>query len=143
MPRPTPVRDAIRKLVTNGDRRPWSLEQMLDSVRASGQTADPSSVFRAALALIDEGLLVRVDLGDGRSHFEPSGAHHDHIRCDSCGAVAEVPVCLLTESETAVETSTGYTVTSHRLVFSGICPICRGDGPATSDGPATELRAAG
>ncbi len=127
MPRPTPVRDAIRSLVSNGSRHTWSLEQMLDAVRAGGQSADPSSVFRAALALQHEGILERVELGDGRSHYEARQDHHDHIRCEICGAVAEVPDCLLTESDTAVETSTGYAVSSHRLVFSGLCPSCRRD----------------
>jgi Fe2+ or Zn2+ uptake regulation protein len=127
-------------MVTNGARHTWSLEQMLETVRAGGQSADPSSVFRAALALMEEGVLERIDLGDGRSYFEASSDHHDHIRCDSCGAVAEVPDCLLTESETAVETSTGYAVTSHRLVFAGLCPSCRGGGrPATSEGSARSL----
>jgi Fe2+ or Zn2+ uptake regulation protein len=100
---------------------------MLDAVRAGGQTADPSSVFRAALALEQDGTLERVELGDGRSHYEARTAHHDHIRCERCGAVAEIPNCLLTESDMQVETSTGYRVKSHRLVFSGVCPRCRRD----------------
>src|SRR6266851_9064232 len=77
VPRPTPVRDAIRELVSNGSRHTWSLEQMLDAVRAGGQTADPSSVFRAALALEQDGTLEKVELGDGRSHYEARTAHHD------------------------------------------------------------------
>jgi Fe2+ or Zn2+ uptake regulation protein len=121
------VRNAIRQLVTNGSRHTWSLEQLLDAVRAGGQSADPSSVFRAALALEQEGTLEKVELGDGRSHYEARTEHHDHIRCERCGAVAEVPNCLLTESDTQVETSTGYRVKSHRLVFSGVCPRCRRD----------------
>lgn len=140
VPRPTPVRDAIRSLVANGSRHTWSLEQLLDAVRASGQSADPSSVFRAALALEQEGTLERVELGDGRSHYEARTDHHDHIRCERCGAVAEVPDCLLAESEVQVQDSTGYRVKSHRLVFSGLCPRCRRDRAAR---PARALRPVG
>jgi Fe2+ or Zn2+ uptake regulation protein len=122
-----PVRDAIRALVANGSQHTWSLEQILEAVRGAGQSADPSSVFRAALALERDGTLERVELGDGRSHYEARREHHDHIRCDRCGAVAEVPNCLLTESEAQVETSTGYRVRTHRLVFTGVCPRCRRD----------------
>jgi Fe2+ or Zn2+ uptake regulation protein len=125
MPRPSPVRDAIRQIVDGGSRHTWSLEQMLEAVRGGGQSADPSSVFRAVVALEQEGALERVELGDGRTHFEARRDHHDHVRCDRCGAVAEVPDCLLERSATRVESSTGYIIRGHRLVFSGVCPTCR------------------
>jgi len=87
-------------------------------------TADFSSVFRALRRLEDEGTVLRIDLGDGKARFEPTGEHHEHVRCERCGAVAAVPGCLV-ESSTAVERRTGFTITGHRLLFAGICPECR------------------
>ncbi len=87
--------------------------------------ADFSSVFRALRRLEDEGAVVRIDLGDGKARFERTAEHHEHVRCERCGAVAAVPGCLVESSAPAVERRTGFEITGHRLLFAGICPECR------------------
>lgn len=109
----------------DGPQHTWSLEELLDAVRTAGQSADPSSVFRAVVALEREGTLERVELGDGRSHYHARRSHHDHILCRECGAVAEVPSCVVEGSDQRVARATGYAVEQHQLVFSGLCPVCR------------------
>lgn len=74
--------------------------------------------------LSERGKLVRVDLGDGRARFEPRGSHHEHIVCSECGTVAEVPGCLVGQALPEVERTTGFSVTGHRLTFSGLCGSC-------------------
>jgi Fe2+ or Zn2+ uptake regulation protein len=41
-----------------------------------------------------------------------------------------VPGCVVEEAAAQVQKSTGYQVSSHQVVFSGVCPTCRG--PATA-----------
>jgi len=55
-----------------------------------------------------EGLVNRIDLGDGKVHYELSHEHHEHIRCEGCGRVAEVPGCVLEDAAAAVRNSTGF-----------------------------------
>ena len=86
--------------------------------------ADYSTVFRAASSLEKVGLIHRIDLGDGKVHYERAEEHHEHIRCDSCGRVVEVPGCVLENASAEVTSSTGFKVTSHQLLFSGVCPDC-------------------
>jgi len=71
-----------------------------------------------------EGAIRRIDLGDGKAYYEVGEDHHEHVRCDACGRVAEVPGCVLDDATAGVQKSTGYTVTSHQLVFGGLCPRC-------------------
>ena len=71
-----------------------------------------------------EGLLARIEVGDGKSRYELMDSHHEHVRCDSCGRVAEVPGCSLADAEATVRSATGFVVTSHQLIFSGLCPEC-------------------
>ncbi len=125
MPRPSHVRDSVRELVESGDRHDWSIEDLQEAVRASGLSADYSSVFRAVTWLEQAGAIRQVSLGDGRVRFEPAGHHHDHVRCESCGAVSSLPECLLEKAAAKVEKGTGFAITGHRLVFSGLCPVCR------------------
>lgn len=125
MSRPSHVRDSVRRLIEDGDRHDWSIEDVHAAILASGLSADFSSVFRAVTWLEQIGSIRRVTFGDGRLRFEPAGDHHDHVRCESCGAVSSLPECLLERAGERVEKGTGFAVTGHRLVFSGLCPSCR------------------
>ena len=124
MARPSHVRDAVAELVSATDRHGWTLDDAHAAIEAKGVEADPSSVFRALVHLADSGDLERVDLGDGRARFERSGHHHEHIVCSECGAVAEIPGCLIDQAVPEVERQTGFAVTGHRLTFSGHCGSC-------------------
>jgi Fur family ferric uptake transcriptional regulator len=127
MARPSHVRDAVAKLIADSQTHGWTLEGAHAALRSRGVPADPSSVFRALVHLSECGELERVDLGDGRARFERRVEHHEHIVCSGCGQVAEVPGCLIDQAVPEVERRTGYSVTGHRLTFSGRCASCSGE----------------
>src|SRR4030088_1556157 len=120
---PSPVGDQVKLLLSPRGPQPlWSIDELhVAVVRALG-AADYSTVFRAVSGLERDGLISRIDLGDGKVHYELRDAHHEHIRCDDCGRVAEVAGCFLQGAAPAVTRSTGFKVTSHQLLFSGVCP---------------------
>jgi Fe2+ or Zn2+ uptake regulation protein len=118
------VTDAVRRLFETHERHAWSIDQLHDTVRAELGSADYSSVFRAVSTLERMGLIDRIDLGEGRARFELREDHHEHIRCQSCGRVAEVPVCVLDDAATQVQSLTGFKVLSHQVVFGGLCEEC-------------------
>jgi Fe2+ or Zn2+ uptake regulation protein len=124
MPRPSPVRDALREIFASRDHQTWSLDQLRDRVHSMIGTGDYSTIFRAVSVLETEGLIQRVDLGDGLSRFEASRDHHEHIKCDSCGRVTEVEGCVVENTLKDIEEVTGYRLKGHRLVLSGVCPEC-------------------
>ncbi len=51
--------------------------------------------------------------------------HHHHIVCKSCGNVAELNFCDLSDLSRKVSESTGYEVIDHQLNFYGICKDCK------------------
>lgn len=124
--RPSPVSDAVRALFRDGRRHAWSIDELHEAVQATLGSADYSTVFRAVSGLEKESLIDRIEVGDGKAHFELHDDHHEHVRCDSCGRVAEVPGCVLDDASAGVHTSTGFLVTSHQVVFTGVCPECAG-----------------
>jgi Fe2+ or Zn2+ uptake regulation protein len=131
VPRPSPVADEVRWLFETQGRHAWSIEDLLGEVRSSLGSADYSSVFRAVNHLERQGMIDRIDLGDGKAHFEVHEDHHEHIRCDSCGRVDEVPGCVVDDAAAQVRSLTGFKVTSHRVVFAGLCRDCAAS-PATT-----------
>jgi Fur family peroxide stress response transcriptional regulator len=124
VPRPSPVTDAVRSLFQRQHQHAWSIDQLHERVRVKLGGADYSSVFRAVATLEREGVVRKLDLGDGKAYYEPGDKHHEHVRCERCGRVAEVPGCVLEDATGSVQRSTGFRVTSHQLVFTGVCPEC-------------------
>jgi Fe2+ or Zn2+ uptake regulation protein len=124
LPRPSPVTDEVRRLFETQERHAWSIDELLASVRSSLGSADYSSVFRAVSQFERDGVLDKIDLGDGKARFEVREDHHEHIRCERCGRVAEVPGCVLDDATAQVRSLTGFKVTSHRVVFGGVCREC-------------------
>jgi Fe2+ or Zn2+ uptake regulation protein len=66
-----------------------------------------------------------VELGTPEARFEGAGSHHEHVRCDGCGAVAAVGTCAVEAVIPRVERSTGFSLSGHDLVFHGLCPTCQ------------------
>ena len=131
----------MRRVLCHGSTHGETLERLCELVGAGGVRADFSSVYRAVLKLEQDGEVVRVDLGDGVSRFEASGDHHEHVRCDLCGAVAAVPGCLLGSVAEMVMESTGFELSQHSLVLSGTCSGCRGNESATVTAGVGEVAA--
>ena len=128
MPRPAPVRDAVSHLLAGGDGHGYSLDELTEGLREKGVPADFSSVFRAVRRLEREGRARRVELGDGLTRYEGPGDHHDHVVCDACGAIEEVPGCPVDATVARVERVTGFEIRRHQLVFGGTCSRCAESG---------------
>lgn len=124
MARPSPVRDAVATLVAESGRHDWSIEDLIAALAERDVEANFSTVFRALAKLEADGLVARVELGDGKARYEAAGEHHEHVRCERCGTVGEVPGCIVGDAASRVKKLTGFTVTSHQILFSGLCPRC-------------------
>jgi Fe2+ or Zn2+ uptake regulation protein len=124
MARPAHVRTAVEKILEGSDRHGWSVESLAETLNAAGVDASFSAVWRALRHLEWAGVATRVDLGDGRTRYESTGGHHDHLQCERCGAVSAVEGCLIEDAVRRVEASTGFRLSDHQLVFRGVCPTC-------------------
>jgi Fe2+ or Zn2+ uptake regulation protein len=130
MARPSRIPRQIVDLMVRGGRHVWTLEQIAEDLAAAGQGADFSSVWRGVERLLGEGRLTRVGLDDGAARYELAEAHHDHVRCLRCHAVAAIPCLLGPGVVAAMEARTGYLIQTHSVVLDGLCPACRGGAAA-------------
>jgi Fur family ferric uptake transcriptional regulator len=125
MARPSRIAEAIRTLMAAEGRHAWTLEEIQADLAGLGVAADFSSVFRAAERLEGEGTLRRLHVDEGPPRFEPSGAHHDHLLCTGCGCLIPVSCLGRRIDIMALEAETGFAVTTHDIVLSGLCRGCR------------------
>jgi Fur family transcriptional regulator, ferric uptake regulator len=103
-------------------------KEIADRLHERGEEIGVASIYRT-LELLDRlHLTRRVDMAEGVARYEPidpSGDHHHHLVCESCGEVSafEDP-----ELERAIEGLAGrvnYSVAAHDVTLRGECPSCR------------------
>jgi Fur family ferric uptake transcriptional regulator len=105
-----------------------SAQETHDRIRATGARVGIASVYRVLDLLAAQGLLTRVDLGDGIARFEPvrpDGHHHHHLVCGDCGKVEPFADERLERELDRVASRLGYAMDAHEVVLRGACDDCR------------------
>ncbi len=88
-----------------------------------------ATVYRNLELLSEEGMIRRIETGNGPRRYDGNTAHHHHVRCECCGRVADVPARSVKASVRidgkCVCRECGFVVSGHRLDIVGLCPKCR------------------
>lgn len=122
----TAQRLAIAEVLLTSDRH-LSAEEVAQQVTERGRTVGTATVYRAIDTLLESGLIVERDFGEGFRRFEPArdAPHHEHLVCTQCGRVEEFRDERLERMTTIVAESRGFARQRHRLVIHGICRDCQ------------------
>lgn len=122
----TAQRLAIADVLLTSERH-LSAEDVAKEVSARGKAVGTATVYRAIDTLLESGLLVERDFGEGFRRFEPARdvPNHEHLVCTQCGKVEEFRDERLERMTTIVAESRGFARQRHRLVIHGICRDCQ------------------
>ena len=122
----TAQRLAIAEVLLTSDRH-LSAEEVASEVTARGRRAGTATVYRTIDTLVESGLLVERDFGEGFRRFEPARdiPHHEHLVCTQCDKVEEFRDERLERMTTLVAESRGFARQRHRLVIHGVCRECQ------------------
>lgn len=86
-----------------------------------------ASVYRAIDQLEALGLIQKIDVGGDSAAYEridPTGHHHHHLVCDSCGRVIPFEDPDLERAIHSISTRDHFRVESHEITLRGICSDC-------------------
>jgi Fur family ferric uptake transcriptional regulator len=86
-----------------------------------------ASVYRALDLLQSEGLVARIEVGDGGARYEPAlpgGEHHHHVVCDVCAAITPFEDAGLERAIHDVSSRIGHEVSGHEVLIKGRCRNC-------------------
>ena len=125
----TAQRLAIAEVLLTSERH-LSVEEVAQEVSARGRSAGTATLYRTIDTLLESGLLVERDFGEGFRRFEPARdvPNHEHLVCTQCGKVEEFRDERLERMTTIVAESRGFARQRHRLVIHGICRDCQRGG---------------
>ncbi|HUA96206.1 MAG TPA: Fur family transcriptional regulator [Acidimicrobiales bacterium] len=115
---------------------------VIDEVRRHAGSVSVQAVYNVLAALVDAGLVRRIEPAGSRARFEVRvGDNHHHIVCRQCGATTDVDCVVgrrpcLTPSE-----ARGYDLDEAEVTFWGLCPRCqRRRAPRTDPGTRSARR---
>ena len=104
-----------------------SAREVESALRGGGRAVGRASVYRALEQLATLKLVTRLDVGDGMARYEvadPSGEHHHHLVCDSCGTVTPFEDPELERTIERVAERMPFAVAEHDIVLHGQCGAC-------------------
>jgi Fur family transcriptional regulator, ferric uptake regulator len=99
-----------------------------DRLHERGEDIGVASIYRTLDLLHGLGLARRVDAAEGVARYEPaepSGEHHHHIVCDSCGEVRRFEDHELERAIAQLSDRVDFAVAAHDVTLRGECPGCR------------------
>ena len=113
-----------------------SAEDIYVAVRKVYPAVGLTTVYRTLELLVQMGMVVKFDFGDGRARYEltigPQGTrHHHHLVCTNCGRVIDYTdfideeVELLQHTEKGLSKKYNFEITNHLIQFYGLCDGCK------------------
>ncbi len=120
----TPGRIALLEFLRT-EKKPLTAKEIASGIAGR---LDQVTVYRALEALVEKGVLRRVDMRHPHAHYEMviGRDHHHHLICTSCERVEDVAHCETGGLEYRVLKSSKEfaSIESHALEFYGLCRKC-------------------
>ena len=122
--RPTAQRTLVLDVVKEADTHLTAAE-VFERVRQREPRIGYGTVYRSLHLLAEHGLIQELTFADQSCRYDGRTDRHDHVHCLECGLLADVDVPVALMARHVAEERSGFRITSHHTVFSGMCPHCR------------------
>jgi len=123
--RATTARRATVRVLLSAGQAHLSAEDVIHQVHATNPEVADSTVYRTLSALEALGVVEHVHLGHGPSTYHLSNRPHQHLVCEHCGAVVEVPDAVFGGLATRIAEEYGFTIDPRHFAILGECRRCR------------------
>jgi len=113
------------------------IETLIKQVKRRYPGIGDATVYRTMRLLVNAGLVVPREFGEGFSRYEAvaEAGHHNHLICTSCGHIIEFTDPAVDAIHTSVTERHGFQVRDHRLEIYGLCRECHENGGAKKPTP--------
>lgn len=124
----TDQRRVIARVLSEADDHP-DVEEVYRRASARDEAISLATVYRAMKMLEDAGIVERLDLGDGRAHYEEARAEqHHHLIDVESGAVIEFADAEVDALLKRIADDLGYALVGQRLALFGVRGKAKGNG---------------
>lgn len=102
-------------------------DELAGEVRRRFPTINRSTVYRTLGFLEEAGIVDHVHLGHGRAVYHLADKDHQHLVCESCAAVTEIPINELRSLKNQLERDHRFALDTRHFAIVGLCERCRRD----------------
>lgn len=122
------ARTAVVEALARHDCAVTALE-LEDDLRRREAAVGRASIYRALERLEELSLLQRIEAARGIASYErvnPSGHHHHHAICRSCGRIEPFEDRSLERAIERVSAAVPFEIAEHDVTLRGLCKSCAG-----------------
>ena len=122
----TPLRRQVFEAIADSHDAVGAYDVLDRLVRKTGERMAPVSVYRAIDALLDAGMVHRLESRNAffACHTPHAGRRHIALVCEACRVVSEVDGTGVSASIDAATAGVRFTVKSAVVEVSGLCAAC-------------------
>lgn len=114
----TSQRQIILEVIEGSEDHP-DVDQLYQRAVEQDRTISIATVYRTVKLLQEAAVIDRLEFGDGRSRYEESGEHHEHLIDVETGEVKEFFHAELEALKEQIAREMGYELVDHRLELFG------------------------
>lgn len=124
----TRQREVILRVLQKTHAHP-SVVWIYDAVRKEIPNISLATVYRNLKLLLEQGQISELELNGNLSRFDVRTDLHEHLWCEKCNRIFDFDINpeVSKELESQITPKTGFRISSHFLVFHGICRECLPD----------------
>ncbi|MDQ2725684.1 MAG: transcriptional repressor [Actinomycetota bacterium] len=103
-------------------------EEILHRVRRQMPDVAESTVYRTLASLEDLGVITHLHLGHGPSTYHQADNAHQHLVCQVCGSITDVPDAVFDGVAAQIDEGYGFAIDPRHFALQGTCRDCRAAG---------------
>ncbi|MDQ3107979.1 MAG: transcriptional repressor [Actinomycetota bacterium] len=119
----TPARRALVSALLSSPSH-VTAEDLAEIVQRSHPDVHQSTIYRTLDALEELGVVDHVHLGHGRAVYHLAADPHQHLVCEACGQVLEVPDAIFADLATQLQERFAFTLRPNHFAVLGRCEAC-------------------
>ncbi len=100
-------------------------EALLEFLKSDNSNVGMTTLYRNLNQLAEAGLIKKIDGLEPSAHFDHNTFEHYHFICEECKKVYDIPSSVAPDLVQNTTKATGFDITSHDIVFHGICSECK------------------
>lgn len=123
--RVTQTRRVTVEVLFEGGHSHLSAEDVVIRVKSRMPEIAESTVYRTLSVLEECGVVEQIHLGERRSTYHLAKDAHQHLVCDRCAAVVEIPDAELVPLAERLNSVYGFRIHPHYFAIVGECRRCQ------------------
>lgn len=116
-------REAVLNVLKGTTSHPTAA-QIFENVKKEIPNISLGTVYRNLARLSEDGVILKIDSGDGVERFDADTKDHYHMMCTCCGSVNDVFIDYADNLDEKASNFCGCRIDSHKLMFYGTCKKC-------------------